>query len=314
MEKYILYQPLHGLTVELHMLEMAMLLGELLDRTVVLPIIPNLETQVYRKGLNFYFNIPDSFRWISNDMFYQTRKKIDVTFRIIPHYKKEYNSNAIKNTHPVWLDGIHNSPYFEIIGYNQNKVKTISLNYQLDKTTVLELFETDEEVIAFSYINGLLDDSFYRRNISRDSYKYYRTTPSTPSNIFMDKAKEMIANREFAAVHWRRGMNMDVVIKELWKKDALPDAPDVQKHIPEKYSLLFLATDVDGYLFDPEQKYTYINHGCYADEPNDRAMMDMSMCILSDFFVGNYYSAFSRYIYHSRCALGKDNLKNHFVL
>ena len=313
MDRYLLHQPLHGLTVELHMLETAMLLGELLNRTVILPLIPNLETQDYKDGLDVYFKIPDTFPWMANHEFYKFYRMIDTTYRIIPYYKMEYNNKKICDTHPIWLDGILHSPYFHKIGYDEARIKTLPLEQQLDREAALDLFDTDEQVIAITYLNGILDDSFYKRNIGKDSYKYYRSVPMTPSDSFMAAAKDIIAGRRFAAVHWRRGMNMDVIIKELWKKDGLPQANKVHNRIPKEYGLLFLSTDVNENSFDLEHRYTYINY-CNDVEPNEKAMIDMSICILSDYFIGNYYSAFSRYIFHSRCCMGMDEKKTSFIM
>lgn len=306
--KYILYQPMHGLGVELVCLETMLRISNILNRTLVLPIIPKIESIDYERGLEEYFEFRDDFKWISMKAYkLKNGNYIDKLFHILPEYKKEYNNMQIRNTHPVWLKLIEEYAYFDIMNMNVGEIKKCFVKNKLTKKNILDLFDTDCKTIAFTYVNDLIENKEYGiKNISKDPFKYFISTPDLPNKELFFKVKKYVKNKKYVAIHWRRGNNIELVKKELMNNRGLPLWSDILKKIPKNIEYIYVASDIEenDLLFNSSIK---VIEGFKCNEDNINAIIDMCFCINADYFIGNRYSTYSNYIYHVRTLMGKKN-------
>ena len=304
MRRLLVYQPNHGLAVEVHMLEIAMHLGEILDRTVVLPRLPILETTNYEEGLEYYFNIPRSFSWSPNAEFIRERHGVvDVLYHVIPDYSPYYRSAAVREIHPVWLDDIEHYRYFGSLGMTIRQVVTRQILHQLDTEAVQRVFATDAPVIGITYINGLLDEKTRPRSCGEDNFAQHRSVPTGPNNHFVALASSFIDGREYDAIHWRRSKTL-IQMARRFMKLRLPSLASLCDHIGPHCQRLFLATDA------PRIGGLPVNRGIeifryHCDSPNENAVMDLTLCVLADHFVGTEVSTFSHLISRLRHKAGK---------
>ena len=304
MRRLLVYQPNHGMAVEVHMLETAMHLGEILDRTVVLPIVPILETTNYEEGLEYYFNIPPSFSWIPNAQFIREhRHVIDVLFHIIPDYSPYYRSAAVREIHPVWLDNIERYRYFDCLGMTIRQVVTRQIRHQLDAEAVQRVFATDAPVIAITYINGLLGEKTRTLSGGEDNFAHHRSVPTGPSDHFVARASSFIDDREYDAIHWRRSKTL-IQMARHFLKVRLPNLASLYGHLGPHCQRLFVATDAPRIELLPANSDIEILR-YYCDSPNENAVMDLTLCVLADHFVGTEVSTFSHLISRLRKKTGK---------
>lgn len=312
-DKYLLYQPMHGMGVELVIIETMMHIARITNRTLVMPLLPVIETNIYEESLDYYFEFSDHFKWISTKEFVRLNgKEIDKLYSIMPFYREEFINDKIRDCHNVWLDLIYNNTYFKKNEFVIKDIQELNIKRQLSEAEVKELFDIPEKVIALSYVNGLIQDDIYNiKGFSKDSFKELTTMPIMPKKCFMDQVKKTIDNK-YVAIHYRRANNMQLVRNVLLKKKGdLPTWEEIMQHVPNEYEYAYVAYDTDYTSCVKDNRLKFMKH--FDDvQGNEGAILDMCYCILSDYFVGNYYSTYSKYIYHSRLMLGK-NMKDSFM-
>lgn len=303
MDKYLLYQPMHGMAVELHILETLFHLGRILGRVVVLPEMPVLESTTYKKGLEEYFNVPKTFPWITTKEFKKiTGGKIDMLFHIFPEYRPEYQNALVRALHPTWLTLILECSYFKSMAFEIENITRCYLNEKLSQFDILNHFHLDVKAIAISYVNGILRSDFFKENETLDEFEHHVSVPPSPREEYMDVARKFMGESSYAAVHWRRGANAEIMARSHWNI-TLPKISEFYELLPPNLSTIYLASDIPGFAFEPPgRKVVVKSFDC--DEPNDRAVIDLCCCILASYFIGNYFSTFSVYIFHARKFIG----------
>ncbi|MEW8030294.1 MAG: hypothetical protein AB2806_21465 [Candidatus Thiodiazotropha sp.] len=305
MNRYILYQPMHGIAVEIHILEIMRHLARILDRIIVLPKLPVLESMNYEEDLSYYFEIPKKELWISTSEFLDLGfQEIDELYHVIPRYRAEYNNQLVKELHPVWLKLIEQFLYFQELDFSIKKISPITLYNPLCENDVKSNFNNSAQVIAISYVNGIIDDALISNDNDVDEFIHHQMTPNQPHKRFLKIAQSFMLNKEYTAVHWRRGANAETMANKFWNK-PLAEISEYYKYIPEHCERIYLATDTRGVEFAPPSRSLLISK-YYCDSPNRNAVVDMCGCILADKFIGSQFSTFSNYIYHSRTMIGKS--------
>jgi hypothetical protein len=285
-ERFLVYQPNHGLGIEMAMVHHAARLARILDRTVVLPLLPMLETQRYQGGIEEYFEPPRDLAWISTTDFRDKYGgKVDRLFSLIPQWQEEYRSQLVRDRHPVWLDNILRHPYFAL-------------------AAARSMFSSDERSIGFSYLHSLV-----RGN---STYEEPDTDPAWPTDVpphprsdFLRAVELVLGGRPTVALHVRRGSQDNaraIHNYELPRSEAfLAEVPD------DSDSLVYVATDVPSVLAEIREAIPdarQIHSGHFTRD----AVLDLSACILADRFIGTDYSTFTQYVLHGRNQLGRPRM------
>lgn len=314
-DKYLLYQPMHGLGVELVIVETMMHIARFTNRILVMPLMPVIETNEYEESLDYYFEFGESFKWISTKEFIRVNgREIDNLYHIMPFYREEFINDKIRDCHGVWLDLIYNNTYFKKNYFLIKKLQRIDIKKQLSENEIMELFDVPDKVIALSYANGLIRDEIYKiTGFSKDSFKKLITMPVMPKKCFMDDVQKTTLNK-YVSIHYRRANNMQLVRNVLLKKKGdLPTWEEIMLHVPSEYEYAYVAYDADYTDCVKDTKLKFMKHfeNVYG---NESAILDMCYCILSDYFIGNFYSTYSKYIYHSRLMIGKSMKQSHMFI
>jgi len=303
-QRFLVYQASHGFGVELFLLETAFEIARTLNRTLVLPPMPELETTNYRYSLDEYFRLDTDWPWISTQQFFeQHTKAIDLVFQVVPQYRKEYSSSEIRRLHPVWLDHIDGLIGFTKIQFQTDEVRRLQIERPLTLSEVRGCFDSDYRVIGISYINGLLEDvsELVDEASIRNSASLLRHVPVTVHDRFLTLAEEFAGEEPYAAIHWRRGHHMREVVKILENLD-LPTAEAMMGFAGETATQIVVATDsgLEEFKHFNGRKIRSFRH----NDPHVNALVDMALCIGADRFVGTWASAFSAYVGYARRAAG----------
>ncbi|MDL1988631.1 MAG: hypothetical protein LWX08_13475 [Deltaproteobacteria bacterium] len=293
------------MAVEVHMLETAMHLARILNRTVVLPILPILETTNYEKSLEYYFNIPQSFPWISTDQFLrQCNGIIDVLFHVIPDYSPFYTSSIVREIHPVWFDNIKNYWYFDCVGFKIQKVYPCQIVKKLDVGGIVKKFHSNGQAIGITYINGLLDSKISTPERNDNNFALHTSGPTGPSNYFINRASKFIGDQAYTAIHWRRSKTLIQMASRVYKLQ-LPDLASLYECLDSQCKRLFVASDA-AEIENPPQILNNQIIRYYSDSPNENAIMDLALCVLAKHFIGTDISTFSHLISFLRQKAGKE--------
>ena len=144
--------------MELFLLNTAFTIAATLDRTLIIPPMPDLETTNYRCGLDHYFALDTDLPWISTpDFLARYGSGINAAFKVIPEYREEYTSPVIRTLHPVWTDCIENLTGFKQMGFDLRRVVPVHVSRRMRRVKSHTAFACAEPVIALSFINGILD-------------------------------------------------------------------------------------------------------------------------------------------------------------
>lgn len=301
-KKFLVYQPNHGIGVELAMVHHAARLARILDRTVVLPLLPILERQVYQGGVERYFELPVSLAWISTIEFAeQYQGEIDRLFSLEPQWQPEYRSELVRERHPVWLDNILRHPYFALAGMRVRETTRMTICSPLAPGEAREMFSTPDTTIGFSYLHSLVEGNSTYEEPDRDQW-WRRDVPTQPRREFLQAVELMLGARPSLALHIRRGsLDNARVIDGV----DLPGLDAFAAQVPGTGGLIYVATDEAAALEAiriqrPDARQIASGHATRD------AVIDLSACVLADQFVGTYYSTFSQYIFHARTSLGQS--------
>lgn len=301
--KYLLYQPNHGLGMELHIFHTAARVAAALDRTLVVPRLPRLETNTYEAGLDEYFDISPAVHWVSHRRFLELSKGVvEHIIKVVPNYRPEYRSELNRSWHPVWLRNIMDYPYFEQVGCSTRRVTQIDLEHNLDLEEVRRLFASDGQALGITYMNGLLSDEAEFPVVPDDDFAGRHLTPTGPSRQYVAQVKSWSGGLPFQAVHIREGYR-DLVMDVSGVR--IPKTTEFIHHLGKEMPT-YVATDVDSVFLD--LKGTLAAAGRVgAAEPVAQAVTDMAFCIAADTFIGTHFSTFSQYISHVRKEQGKSD-------
>jgi hypothetical protein len=307
-KRFLLYQPNHGFGMELFLLETAFEIAQALDRTLVLPPMPDLETTKYRRGLDNYFRLDTDWRWVSTEQYRATcGDHIDLVFHIAPLYRKEYTTPVIRDLHPVWLDNIERLTSFVKMGFRVGEVRRLQVERPLSLTEISRTFEDERPSIGLSYINGLAEVANKRfeaatiRPVNSDG-SMLRHVPTAVRDDYRALAHSFTGAEPYAALHWRRGQNIQQVAKIL-ENVELPTMEAMVRSIPADIHQIIVATDVgleDFKEFGEGRRFRSFRH----EDPQVNAVVDLALCIEADLFVGVDVSTFSTYVAYVRRARG----------
>jgi len=299
---FLVYQPNHGIGVELAMVHHAARLARLLDRTVVLPLLPILETQEYQGGIEEYFEPPSGFDWISTREFCERYGgEIHQLFSLLPEWQPEYRSKVIRDRHPVWLDNIHRHPYFELAGMRVREVTQLTITEPLEPAAAQAMFSADTPMLGFSYLHSLVPGNSTYEEPDADP-RWVEDVPPLPRAEFLRAAELVLGGRPNVAMHIRRGsLDNARAIHGV----ELPGVASFLAHVPSDAELVYLATDVPSVRDEvratlPDARQIETGH------VTRDAVLDLSACVLADQFVGTDYSTFTRYVLHARTNLGRS--------
>jgi hypothetical protein len=303
-QRFLVYQASHGFGVELFLLETAFEIARTLNRTLVLPPMPELETTNYRDSLDEYFRLETDWPWISAQQFFEQHgKAIDLVFQVVPRYRKEYSSSEIRRLHPVWLDSIEGLTGFAKMQFQTDEVIRLQIERPMTLSEVRGSFSSDYKVIGISYLNGLLEDvSGLVEAVSLKNSAYLlRHVPVTLQDRFLTLAHGFAGEEPYTAIHWRRGHHMREVVKILENQD-LPTAEAMMGLAGETATQIVVATDsgLEDFKHFSGRKIRSFRH----NDPQVNALVDMALCIGADRFVGTWASAFTAYVGYARRAGG----------
>lgn len=303
-QRFLVYQASHGFGVELFLLETAFEIARTLNRTLVLPPMPELETTNYRHSLDEYFRLDTDWPWISAQQFFEQHGKvIDLVFQVVPQYRKEYSSSEIRKLHPVWLDNIDGLIGFAKGQFQTQKVIRQQIERPLTLSEVSGCFNSDYKVIGISYINGLVEDvSGLVEEVSiRNSANLLRHVPVTLHERFLTLAHGFAGGEPYTAIHWRRGHHMREVVKLLENLD-LPTAEAMMASAGENGTQIIVASDsgLEEFKHFNGRRIRSFRH----DDPHVNALVDMALCIGANRFVGTWASAFTAYVGYARRVRG----------
>lgn len=308
-ERFLLYQPNHGFGIELFLLESAFEIARALNRTLVIPPMPDLETTKYRRGLDDYFKLDTEWPWVSTEQYRATYgDNIDLVFHIAPLHRVEYSSPVIRDLHPVWLDNIEHLTSFVKMGFRVGDVRRVQVDRPLRLDEISHAFEDERTSVGLSYIHGVVEiaNTRYEATAHRpaDSDELaLRHVPTAVRDKYLRLAHSFAGAGRYAAVHWRRGQNIQQVAKIL--EDAeLPTAEAMMRAIPADIRQIIVATDVGLEAFK-DAGDDYRIRSFRHEDPQINAVVDMALCIGADLFVGVDTSTFSTYIAYVRRARGR---------
>jgi hypothetical protein len=311
-ERFLIYQPNHGFGVELFLLETAFEIARTLERTLVIPPMPDLETNNYREGLDGYFRLNSDWPWISTEQYIASHDNvIDLVFQILPRYRKEYRSPEIRRLHPVWLNNIERLTSFQRMGFQIGEVQRLELDRSMTLSEVGSIFDTDHPMIGLSYINGLVESiRALVEEAIRNPKRLLRHVPALSQDSFLKMARSFAGDEPYTALHWRRGYHLQEVAKIL--DDAeLPTAQAMLRLVPDNSSQIIVASDCGLDEFNGMRGERNIRSFRHAN-PQVNAVVDLTLCIGADRFVGTRASTFSAYVAYSRDA--RCHLKDSTVL
>lgn len=296
----LVYQPNHGIGVELAMIHHAARLARLLDRTVVLPLLPILETQRYQGGVEEYFDPPAGFAWITTAEFRQRYGgEIHQLFSLVPQWQPEYRSTVIRDRHPVWLDNIHRHPYFELAGMRVRDVTRLTVHAPLRPDEARRMFATEAPVIGFTYLHSLVERNSTYEEPDTDP-AWHGDVPPQPRAEFLRAVELALGQRPAVALHIRRGSQDNArAIHDV----ELPSLTRFTAHVPADAGLVYVATDVADTYQEIRRQLPDARHIETGHFTRD-AVLDLSACVLADRFVGTDYSTFSQYVLHARTTRG----------
>jgi hypothetical protein len=299
----LVYQPNHGLGVELALVHHAARLGRLLDRTVVLPLVPILETLQYQGGLEEYFELPGDLDWISTAAFRQRHGgQIDQLYQLLPHWRPDYWSSVVRDLHPVWLQNIRRYTYFSLAGLGVRRVSRQVIARPLTAEAARERFATDATTIGFTYLHSVLTGDPAHQLQHNNHFYWLDDAPPHPRTDFLEAVELALGGRPNLALHIRRAnLEMARIISGV----ELPPITAFQERIPADPGLVYVATDVDAVLEEICQKLPDARRIRTGHITRD-AVLDLSACALAEHFIGTHFSTFSHYIVHARSRLGRD--------
>jgi hypothetical protein len=299
----LVYQPNHGLGVELALVDTAARLGRLLDRTVVLPLLPILDTLDYQGGVEEYFELHPEVDWISTSEFRQRyHGEIDHLFHLLPHWKPDYWSKVVRDTHPVWLRNIRHYDYFSRVGLRVREVSVHAFRRPLPLQTAAEVFSTDAPVIGFSYIHSLLADDAPRTPPDDDHFHWLTCAPPHPRGELLEAVELLLGRVPDVALHVRRA-NQEMALAI--SGTVLPPIPAYCELVPAGAELVYVATELDAAFDQVRQKLPDARRITTGHHLRDAAI-DIAACALAERFIGTHCSTFSMYVVHARSSLGKE--------
>jgi hypothetical protein len=307
-KRFLLYQPNHGFGIELFLLESAFEIARALDRTLVLPPMPDLETTSYRRGLDEYFGLDADWPWVSAEQYRATYgDHIDLVFHIMPLHRVEYASPVIRDLHPVWLDNIERLTSFVKMGFRFGDVRRVQVDRPLRPDEISRTFEDGRPAVGISYINGMVEiantryEATAHRPTNSDEFTL-RHVPTAVRDKYLRLAHSFAGPERYAAIHWRRGQNIQQVAKIL-ENVELPTVETMIRAVPADVDQIIVATDVGLEAFK-DLSDGYRIRSFRHEDPQINAVVDMALCIDADLFVGVDTSTFSTYIAYVRRTRG----------
>jgi len=299
--RFLVYQPNHGLGIEMAMVHHAARLARVLDRTVVLPLLPMLETRIYQGGVEEYFEPPRNLAWISTREFRERHAgRIDRLYALIPEWQEEWRSQVVRDRHPVWVDNILRHPYFDLAGLKVAAVEWHTLSTQLDEAGAAAMFDVDDRTVGFTYHHSLIRGNSTYEEPDNDP-AWHTDVPPLPRPEFREAVELILGRRPSVALHIRRGSQDNARAIHNYE---LPLSDAFLTHVPADSELVYVATDTPAVLTEiraeiPDARQ--IQSGHFTRD----AVLDLSACILADRFVGTDYSTFTQYVLHGRTHLGQ---------
>ncbi len=301
--RLLVYQPNHGLGMEMALLDAAVRLGRLLDRAVVLPLLPILETLEYQGGIEQYFHLDPDVDWISTREFRrQYGGEIGHLFHLLPHWRPEYGSKINRDLHPVWLRNIHHCEYFPRVGLSVREVSRHAFRRALRPEAVRQIFSTSVPAIGFSYINGLLAEESPLTPPPDDDFRWLTYAPPHPRRELLATVEQALGSTPDVALHVRRAnLEMARAISGI----ELPPISAYCELVPADARTVYVATDVDS-TFDEVRKELPQACRIRTGHITRDAVIDIAACTLAGRFIGTHCSTFSMYIVHARSRLGHE--------
>lgn len=307
-KRFLLYQPNHGFGVELFILESAFEIARTLNRTLVLPPMPDLETTKYRRSLDSYFRLDTNWRWISTGQYRAMHgDNIDLIFHIMPRYRKEYISSKIRELHPVWLDNIEHLTSFAKMGFTIGDVRPLQVDQPMQLAQISHTFDDERVAVGISYIHGMVETVNRKIEIVTQALEnlnrfILRHVPTSLQNQYQCLAHAFAGDEPYAALHWRRGYHIQNVAKVL-ENAELPTVEAMINAIPAGIRQVIIATDVgleDFKYFSSDYRIRSFRH----KDPQVNAVVDIALCIDANYFIGVDASTFSTYIAYVRYSRG----------
>jgi hypothetical protein len=300
--RLIVYQPNHGIGVEMALVDAAARLGKLLDRTIVLPQLPILDTLDYQGGIDEYFELNPDMNWVSTEELLRRGAVIDRLFHLIPYWKPDFKRQIVRDLHPVWVRNISRYEYFPAVGLRVREVSRREIHHPLCPETVREMFASDAPVIGFSFINGLIADNVSRSSPPDDKFRWLDYAPPHPRREFLEAVKVLLGQVPDIALHVRRA-NQEMA--RAIDGTELPPIAAYCEYISPDIKLAYIATEMNEVFHEISQKVPAARRITTGHHIRD-AVLDIAACTLAERFVGTHCSTFSMYIVHARSSIGKD--------
>lgn len=295
----LLYQPSHGLGVEMWVVHDAANLAKSLGLRLTLPRLGPLESTDFLYEIEELFEIPDGLAGDTTHAFLAAGPTVVPRLDVLPIYLTEYTDSRISMLHPTWLRIIREAAYFVQVGIDTRHARTISPPRPLsDPELANVLAPIRAEHLAVSYLNGLCEQQAPIQTAA-DDFDGRSFSPCVPCNRWLRIAHRTVGTPQ-VAVHIRRG---NLVEPLSLKGISLPSVSDYRRIAGSEVGHVYCATDEDAVWHEFEHG-TRLLPRIGAMDPVSAAMVELSICATAERFVGTRESTFSHLISAARRALG----------
>nr|QYA18699.1 GDP-fucose protein O-fucosyltransferase [Clandestinovirus] len=300
-QKFITYQPCQGLGNQVMEFFTMIQLANATKRTLIIPY--PVEHATDEPSILSPMRVWD-LTTLSSTIQYKTidqfTEPIDLAFRIIPIYLlSNVKLKSISDYYKL-CPGAEKTINRPRVPSEPGRWKTLMVKTQFTMSGIIDLLEQekDERTIYLSYVYDLIHP--YIWPIKPSWNMPIRLHPN-----IIERAKSAIGDTEgqvTCSMHVRRG-DMVTFLDITQSIVKLPIIDRYFEHIEQfGYNRLFIATD-DNLLRQKGEPIKYNDCEC----PLDVALMDMAVCLCTDYFVGTYCSTFSQYIHHCRVIQHKQS-------
>jgi hypothetical protein len=179
-------------------------------------------------------------------------------------------------------------------------VTRLTVETPLTAEAAREMFSTDAPVIGFSYLHSLVERNSTYEEPDEDP-AWHGDVPPRPRAEFLRAVELALGARPTVALHIRRGSQDNARAID---GVELPNIAAFEAHVPSDADLVYVATDVTAAYDEIRQRIPDARHLETGHFTRD-AVLDLSACVLAEWFVGTDYSTFTQYVLHARTKCGQ---------
>jgi hypothetical protein len=317
MKKYLVYQPIGGVNNQIQSLVHALVMGDLLDRIVVLPhwkvnsqyeiLKPTKEYFVISKIKDQVIDQEEFLKMVRDRNLESSLEIQDVQLT----YRPEFSEKKFQEHFWALTNLIRDFSYFKHYNLTFSEKETLKIHSLLEQQDIIDLWGKDEsEFLVFSFIFGYLDPSMDPLFL-----KKYKLVPP----LYMSRISKFPKDK-YLAIHFRRGdfkVYKDIYYQNRESFNNLFESlsciwPSMENTVQcvdarlnfEKLQKIYISTmiqetDVDEYkeLMYLRDKYdTFKVDHIGSVDGVESVIHDLVFCTLAEAFIGIRGSTFSKTI------------------